>query len=204
MPGSSVLFLNQDILELELTTLMRELQLPSTKLKVVGNLPYYISSPIIEWLGKQVTMIESATIMLQAEVADRLIASPASKEFGVLTLLAGYYFTCRKLMEVHPQAFRPAPKVVSTVLRLEPKTQHTLDLDQELAFFAFIRQSFSQRRKTLWNCLKGSVDKGSLEALLGRLGHPPDCRAEALSLEDFIALFRHLPTGALNKLVVRH
>ena len=80
------------------------------------------------------------------------------------------------------------------MLRLEPKTQHTLDLDQESAFFAFIKQSFSQRRKTLWNCLKGLVDKGSLEALLDRLGHSPDCRAEALSLEDLILLFRNLPT----------
>lgn len=200
--SSSVLFLNQNILELELTALMRKLQLPSGKLKVVGNLPYYISSPIIEWLGRQATMIESATIMLQAEVADRLMASPGSKEFGVLTLLAGYYFTCTKLMEVRPGAFRPAPKVYSTVLRLEPKTQHMLDLDQELAFFAFIKQSFSQRRKTLWNCLKGSVDKRSLEALLDRLGHPPDCRAEALSLEDFITLFRHLPTEAASRIEV--
>lgn len=193
--GSSLLFLNQDILKLELTAVLRKLQLPSARLKVVGNLPYYISSPIIEWLGRQVTMIESATIMLQAEVADRLMASPGSKEFGVLTLLAGYYFTCRKLMAVRPGAFRPAPTVYSTVLRLEPKTQHTLDLDQESAFFAFIKQSFSQRRKTLCNCLKKSVDKGSLEGLLDRLGHPPDCRAEVLSLEDFIVLFRHLPTS---------
>ena len=190
--GSSVLFLNQDILNLELTPLMRRLQLPPGRWKVVGNLPYYISSPIIEWLGRQAAMIESATIMLQAEVAGRLIASPGSKEFGVLTLLAGYYFTCRKLMDVRPGAFQPAPKVYSTVVRLEPKTQHRLDLDQELEFFAFIKKSFSQRRKTLWNCLKGSADKGSLEVMLGRLGHASDSRAEALSLEDFISLFKHL------------
>jgi 16S rRNA (adenine1518-N6/adenine1519-N6)-dimethyltransferase len=192
--GSSVLFLNQDILKLDLTALMRKLQLPSAKLKVVGNLPYYISSPIIEWLGKQAAVIESATIMLQAEVADRLMASPGIKEFGVLTLVTNYYFTCRKLMEVRPGAFRPAPKVYSTVLRLEPKAQQMRDLDLESAFFAFIKQSFSQRRKTLWNCLKGSVDKGSLEALLDRLGHSPDCRAEVLSLEDLIFLFSNLPT----------
>jgi 16S rRNA (adenine1518-N6/adenine1519-N6)-dimethyltransferase len=192
--GSSVLFLNQDILKLDLTALVRKLQLPSAKLKVVGNLPYYISSPIIEWLGKQAAVIESATIMLQAEVADRLMASPGIKEFGVLTLVTSYYFMCRKLMKVRPGAFRPAPKVYSAVLRLEPKAQQMLDLDLESAFFAFIRRSFSQRRKTLWNCLKGSVDKGSLEALLDRLGHAPDCRAEVLSLEDLIFLFRNLPT----------
>jgi len=186
------LFLNQDILQVDLFELMHRLRQPRAKLKVVGNLPYYISSPIIEWLGKQSGMIESATIMLQAEVADRLMASPGSKEFGVLSLVVSYYFTITKLMDVRPGAFRPVPKVSSTVLRLKPKTQRTLDLKEELALFGFIKQSFSQRRKTLWNCLKGSIDKGRLEAILGRLGHGPNSRAETLSLEDFISLFNYL------------
>lgn len=185
-------FLNQDILKLDLSELMHRLRQPRAKLKVVGNLPYYISSPIIEWLGKQSGMIESATVMLQAEVADRLMASPGSKEFGVLSLVASYYFTVTKLMDVRPGAFRPVPKVSSTLLRLKPKTQRILDPKEELALFAFIKQSFSQRRKTLWNCLKGSVDKSRLEAILGRLGHPPNTRAETLSLEDFLSLFRDL------------
>ena len=187
-----VLFLNQDILQLDLPELMHRLHQPCEKLKVVGNLPYYISSPIIEWLGRQAGMIESATVMVQAEVADRLIASPGTKEFGVLTLVASYHFTVTKLMDVRPGAFRPAPKVSSTLLRLKPKTQKTLDQKQELALFGFIKQSFSQRRKTLWNCLKGSVHKSELEAMLGRLGHASNSRAEALSLEDFVSLFRHL------------
>ena len=185
-------FLNQDILQLDLSELMHRLRQPGAKLKVVGNLPYYISSPIIEWLGKQSGMIESATIMLQAEVADRLVALPGSKAFGVLSLIASYYFTVTKLMEVRPGAFRPVPKVSSTVLRLKPNTQWTLHLKEELALFGFIKQSFSQRRKTLWNCLKGSVDKGRLEAVLSRLGHAPNSRAEILSLEDFLSLFSHL------------
>jgi len=185
-------FLNQDILQLDLSELRHRLRQPGAKLKVVGNLPYYISSPIIEWLGKQSGMIESATIMLQAEVADRLMASPGSKAFGVLSLIASYYFTATKLMEVRPGAFRPVPKVSSTVLRLKPKTKRSLDASEELALFTFIKQGFSQRRKTLWNCLKGSVDRGRLEAMLGRLGHPPNGRAEILSLEDFISLFRDL------------
>jgi len=133
--------------------------------------------------------------MVQAEVADRLMASPRSKEFGVLSLVATYFFTITKVMEVRPGAFRPIPKVSSTVLRLKPKTQIRLGLEEERALFAFLKQSFSQRRKTLWNCLKGSVDKGSLEAMLGHLGHPPNSRAEELSLEDFISLFKHLRTS---------
>ncbi|MCI0418300.1 MAG: 16S rRNA (adenine(1518)-N(6)/adenine(1519)-N(6))-dimethyltransferase RsmA [Acidobacteria bacterium] len=193
--GPSVLFLNQDILKLELAELMRELQLFPAKLKVVGNLPYYISSPIIEWLGQQAGRIESATIMLQAEVAQRLLASPGTKEFGVLTLITGYHFACTKLMDVRPGAFRPMPKVHSTVLRLEPKTLRLLDLDQESVFFSFIKQAFAQRRKTLWNCLRAAVDKERLEAILNQLGRPPNCRAEVLSLEDFVALFKQLRTG---------
>ena len=184
----STLFLNQDILRLDLSELMQK----PRKVKVLGNLPYYISSPIIEWLGKQSGMIESATIMLQTEVADRLMASPGNKEFGVLRLVASYYFTVSKLMDVRPGAFRPVPKVSSTLLRLKPKTQGTLDLKEESALFSFIKQSFSQRRKTLWNCLKGSIDKGRLEAMLGCLGHGPNSRAETLSLEDFISLFKDL------------
>ena len=186
----STLFLNQDILQLDLAELTQRLPQPGAKLKVVGNLPYYISSPIIAWLGKQSGMIESATIMLQAEVADRLMASPGSKKFGVLSLVVSYYFTAIKLLDVRPGAFRPVPKVSSSVLRLKPKTQRTLDPKEESALFGFIKQSFSQRRKILWNCLEGLVDKGRLEARLSRLGHSPKIRAESLSLEDFIILFK--------------
>jgi 16S rRNA (adenine1518-N6/adenine1519-N6)-dimethyltransferase len=120
------------------------------------------------------------------------MASPGSKEFGVLSLVARYYFTATKLMEVRPGAFRPVPKVSSTLLRLKPKIQQTLDPKEELALFAFIKQSFSQRRKTLWNCLKGSVDKGRLEAMLRHLGHGPNSRAETLSIEDFVSLYKDL------------
>ena len=188
----SVLFLNQDILQLDLTELLHTLGQTTGKLKVVGNLPYYISSPAIEWLGRQSRMIESATIMLQSEVADRLMASPGTKEFGVLTLMTSYHFTPTKLMDVRPGAFRPVPRVSSAVIRLKPKTQLTLELEQESALFAFLKESFSQRRKTLWNCLKGSVDKGRLEAMLASQGHAADSRAEVLSLQDFISLFTHL------------
>src|SRR5262245_22401436 len=184
----SALFLNQDILQLQISELLSVLERPCTKVKVVGNLPYYISSPIIEWLGEQSGLIESATIMLQAEVADRLVALPGKKEFGVLSLFASYHFDIDKLMDVRPEAFRPVPKVSSKVLRLRPKRHPKLDLEQETALFSLIKQSFSHRRKTLWNCLKGSVNKVELDAALERIGHTPATRAEALSLEDFVAL----------------
>jgi 16S rRNA (adenine1518-N6/adenine1519-N6)-dimethyltransferase len=188
----SVTFLNQDILQLDIAQLIRKLPDPFATLKVIGNLPYNISSPIIGWLGKQSGLYESATIMLQAEVADRLLASPGGKEFGVLTLVANYHFTIAKLMDVRPGAFRPVPKVSSTLLLLKPKSHKILGLEEESAFFALIKQSFSQRRKTLWNCLKGSTERGSVEEILRRRGHAADSRAEVLSLEDFISLYQHL------------
>jgi 16S rRNA (adenine1518-N6/adenine1519-N6)-dimethyltransferase len=192
----SVLFLNQDILQLDVAGLLDKLVQPSPKLKVVGNLPYYISSPIIEWLGRQSGFLDSATIMLQAEVADRLLARPGGKEFGVLSLVASYYFTIARLIDVRPGAFRPVPKVSSALLRLRPKVNTTLDLEDESAFFALIKQSFSHRRKTLWNCLKGSAEKSRLEEILHRLGHAADTRAEVLSLEDFISLYKELRPAA--------
>jgi len=193
--SASVLFLNEDILRLDISETVRNLDPAMGKLKVVGNLPYYISSPIIEWLGKQSGMIESATIMLQAEVAARLMASPGNREFGVLSLVAGYHFEMIKIMDVRPGAFRPVPKVSSAVVQLKPKTERPLKLEQESALFALVKQSFSQRRKTLWNCLKGSADKPGFEAVLAHLGHPSNCRAEVLSLEDFITLFKGLRFG---------
>jgi len=188
----SALFLNQDILQLQISELISALDRPCTKVKVVGNLPYYISSPIIKWLGEQSGSIESATIMLQAEVADRLVALPGRKEFGVLSLLASYHFDMDKVMNVRPDAFRPIPRVSSKVLRLRPKLHPKLDLAEETALFSLIKQSFSHRRKTLLNCLKGSVNKVELEAALVRIGHHPASRAEALSLQDFITLCQRL------------
>src|SRR5262249_3773400 len=141
----SALFLNQDILKLQISEVLSVLDRPRAKVKVVGNLPYYISSPIIEWLGEQSRFIESATIMLQAEVADRLVALPGKKEFGVLSLFASYHFDIDKLMDVRPEAFRPVPKVSSKVLRLRPKNHNKLDLEGKMALFSLIKQSFSHR-----------------------------------------------------------
>jgi 16S rRNA (adenine1518-N6/adenine1519-N6)-dimethyltransferase len=192
----SVVFLNQDILRVDIAGLLDKIAHRSPRLKVVGNLPYYISSPIIEWLGRQSGLLESATILLQAEVADRLLARPGSKQFGVLSLVASYHFTITKLMEVRPGAFRPVPKVSSTLLRLKSKVNKTLDLEDESALFALIKQGFSHRRKTLWNCLKGSAEKSRIENILRRLGHAADMRAEVLSLDDFISLYQQLRSSA--------
>jgi 16S rRNA (adenine1518-N6/adenine1519-N6)-dimethyltransferase len=188
-PGTR--FLNQDILTLELEGLFPELP-PRQRIKVVGNLPYYISSPIVDWLGSQSSWFESATIMLQTEVADRLLAEPGSREYGVLTVTALYHFLSRRLFAVKAPAFRPIPKVDSAVVRLEPKAIKPLELESEPEFFNFVKRCFSARRKMLRNCLKGRFDQKRLELCLASLDKPGDVRAEALSLEDFVSLFAQL------------
>jgi 16S rRNA (adenine1518-N6/adenine1519-N6)-dimethyltransferase len=190
LPGA--VFLNLDILTLKVAELAEDFAKREQKIKVVGNLPYYISSPILDWLGRESPCLASATIMVQAEVADRLVAEPGSKAYGVLTLMTQFHFASHRLFHVKPGAFRPAPKVHSTVVRLNPKPLTSLNLSQRERFLGFLKQSFSQRRKTLLNCLKGVVDHRSLEDCLARLGCNPDARAEALSLDQFVTLFKEL------------
>jgi 16S rRNA (adenine1518-N6/adenine1519-N6)-dimethyltransferase len=187
---SQAVFLNQDVLKVDLNQLQKEYLLASEKFKVVGNIPYYISSPILEHLARHTSVLQLAVIMLQAEVADRLVSLPGTKEYGVLTLMSQYYFQCEELFSVSRRAFRPAPKVYSKVVRLTPKTSRPLLSNQEASFFEFVKKSFSQRRKTLRNCLKVfDPEEEKLETLLERLNYPSDVRAEKISLEHFVTLY---------------
>ncbi len=190
--SKSTHFLNQDILTVDLDELRRSVGLPAKRAKIVGNLPYYISSPILEWLGQNSSVVQDATIMLQSEVADRLLASPGSKDYGVLTLLTQYFFEIKRLFDVSPKSFRPVPKVRSSIVRLVPQITQWVQVDEQLGLFRFIKRSFSQRRKTLRNCLGKNVDPGALRLELTRLGLSVDYRGEALSLQEFVALFKAL------------
>jgi 16S rRNA (adenine1518-N6/adenine1519-N6)-dimethyltransferase len=195
--ASQAVFLNQNILNVDLYQLQREYSPGPEKFKVVGNIPYYISSPILEHLARHTSVIELAVIMLQAEVADRIVALPGTREYGVLTLMSQYHFQCEELFSVGRRAFRPVPKVHSKVVRLTPKTSSPLLSDQEAPFFEFVKKSFSQRRKTLRNCLKVSEpQEEKLETLLEKLNYPADVRAEKISLEDFIALYLGIDDGS--------
>ena len=187
--SSNTVILNQNVLTEDLEAIVRKYFPKLVKVKVVGNLPYYISSPIIEWLARQSGLLEIAIVMLQAEVADRLVASPGGKDYGVLTLTANYHFKCKKLFSIKPKSFWPVPKVDSTVVQLIPKSSKDLDSTLEPEFFAFVKECFSHRRKTLKNCIKKKIDNDPLEAALKRLNYPLDVRAERISLEDFITLF---------------
>ena len=187
--GPGIKFLNRDILTVDLTHLRSRQSSPS--FKIIGNLPYSISSPILQHLTHHVDVIDQAVVMLQSEVADRIIAEPGNRKYGVLTLMIQYYFRPQILFSIPPHAFKPQPKVHSKVIRLCPHSNRALQLHDESRFFRFIKKAFSQKRKTLKNCLKGMprYPQDRLRFLLHELHYPPNVRAEEISLSHFVELF---------------
>lgn len=160
--------------------------------RVVGNLPYYITSDILLRLFEFSKYFESIVIMVQKEVADRIAAEPGGSEYGVLSATAQLYARVEKLFTLPPDAFSPPPKVYSTVLRL------TIDPQQEKlgvagdGFVDFLRLSFAQKRKTLWNNLKDNYGTNELKQALSEAKIKPTARAETLSLEQSAAVYRAL------------
>jgi len=160
--------------------------------KVVGNLPYYITSDILLRLFEFSKYFESIVIMVQREVADRIAAEPGGRDYGMLSATAQLYGRVEKLFTLPPGAFVPPPKVHSTVLRL------TIDPQQEKlgvagdGFIDFLRLSFGQKRKTLWNNLKAKYEGAQLKRALAEAKVKPTARAETLSLEESAAVFRAL------------
>lgn len=162
------------------------------QVKVVGNLPYFITSDILLRLFEYRRYFETIVLMVQKEVADRLAARPGTKEYGLLSATAQLYSRIEKLFVVPPGAFVPSPKVNSAVVRLviEPRLEK-LGVD-EPAFISFLKLSFAQKRKTLWNNLKLRYSSEDLKQAMQRAKIKPAVRAEALSLEQSAALFREL------------
>jgi len=187
--GPGIEFLNRDILALDLGDIRK--RHAGNGFRVVGNLPYAISSPILQHLARHSDIIDLAVVMLQAEVADRLAAGPGGRDYGVLSLIVQYHFRPEPLFVVPPQAFKPKPKVDSKVVRLVPRPRRPLRPAEESLFFVFVKQAFSQRRKTLRNCL-GEVQPEAwarLSQTLLELGYPATVRAEKISLTHFLQLF---------------
>ncbi len=164
------------------------------RVRVVANLPYYISTPIIERLIAIRGRLFDLTLMLQKEVVDRLVSQPDCREYGYLSVLVQYHAAARKLFEVGPSAFRPAPKVRSAVVRLEMKPSRELSEEEEKKFFAMVGLAFSQRRKTILNNLKAakSLFAIDLEAALQNAGIDLLRRAETLSVAEFLRLHAEL------------
>ncbi len=162
------------------------------RVRVVGNLPYFITSDILLRLFEYRKYFESIVLMVQKEVGDRLAARPGSKEYGLLSATAQLYSRIEKLFTVPPDAFSPPPKVNSAVVRLvlSPRLE-SLGVD-EAEFIQFLKLSFGQKRKTLWNNLKTRYASGDLTRAMQRARIKPTIRAETLSLEQNAALFRAL------------
>ncbi|MEK6324008.1 MAG: 16S rRNA (adenine(1518)-N(6)/adenine(1519)-N(6))-dimethyltransferase RsmA [Acidobacteriota bacterium] len=165
------------------------------RVRIVANLPYYISTPIIERLLSLGQRLLDMTLMLQKEVADRITTGPGSKEYGYLSVMMQYYCDATKLFEVPPSAFTPAPKVQSAVIRLTVREQPPVEVVDEARFFALVRAAFAQRRKTILNNLKAARTLEFIEPLESALeaaSVASQRRAETLSLAEFAALCKAL------------
>ena len=183
--------IHEDILKVDINRLVQEKN-GGRPIKVVANLPYYITTPIIMGLFESHVPMESITIMVQKEVADRMKTGPGSKDYGALSLAVQYYAKPEIVANVPPNCFMPRPNVGSAVIRLTRHPKPPVDVEDEGLMFRIIRAAFNQRRKTLVNGLKNglqpSVEKEALESAICELGKPLTVRGETLTLEEFAAL----------------
>ena len=188
---SNVTVINEDILKLDICKLAEEKN-QGKPIKVVANLPYYITTPIIMGLFESHVPIDSITIMVQKEVADRMQEGPGSKEYGALSLAVQYYAKPEIVANVPPNCFMPRPNVGSAVIRLTRHEKPPVEVEDEKLMFRIIRASFNQRRKTLANGLNNSPEihlpKEVIQESIVSLGVPENIRGEALSLEQFAEL----------------
>ena len=193
----NVTVLNEDILKVDIRKLAEERN-HGKPIKVVANLPYYITTPIIMGLFEGHVPIESITVMVQKEVADRMQVGPGTKDYGALSLAVQYYAQPYIVANVPPNCFMPRPKVGSAVIRLTRHTEAPVKTVDEKLMFRLIRASFNQRRKTLVNSLKNSsglsFGKEEIQEAIAACGFSEGVRGEALTLADFAAL-----TNALRK-----
>ena len=187
----NVRVINHDVLKVDIAKLAEE-ENGGKPIKVVANLPYYITTPIIMGLFKNHVPIKSITVMVQKEVADRMQVGPGTKDYGALSLAVQYYAKPYIVANVPPNCFMQRPKVGSAVIRLERYENPPVTVEDEKLMFRLIRASFNQRRKTLANGLKNSPEldytKEEIEAAIEALGRGASIRGEALTLEEFAKL----------------
>ena len=201
---NNVEIIEGDVLSMDLEAVLRRRPGPMSLVepqnlelsRVVGNIPYYITSEILLRLFAFHEAIEMAVIMVQREVADRVAAKPGTRDYGLLSATAQLYAHVETLFTLPPAAFSPAPKVHSTVLRLTMQPRVEKLQVSEVEFVNFLKLSFGQKRKTLVNNLKSRYPDAAIRAALKHAGIRPDARAESLSLEKSAAVFRQLRTNA--------
>jgi 16S rRNA (adenine1518-N6/adenine1519-N6)-dimethyltransferase len=180
---------HKDALKVDYNELIGE----EKSVKIVANLPYYVTTPIIANLLNGKYNINSIIIMIQKEVAERIDAEPSTKDYGAFSLLVQYYCDTKIIRRVPPSSFIPAPKVDSIVIRLDRLEKPRVQVDDEKLFFNVIRQSFNMRRKTLWNAMKNiGLDKEKLKEAFDMSNIDPNRRGETLSIEEFASLTKKI------------
>lgn len=186
----NITLINEDILKVDIAALVQEKN-AGKPIKVVANLPYYITTPIIMGLFESHVPLENITVMVQKEVASRMQAGPGTKDYGALSLAVQFYAEPYIVANVPPNCFIPRPNVGSAVIRLTKWEEQPVKVKNEAFMFSLIRASFNQRRKTLQNSLVNggiSVTKEQILLALEEMGLPPAVRGEALTLEQFARL----------------
>lgn len=190
-PYDNVTVINEDILKVDLNQLAEEMN-DGRPVKVVANLPYYITTPIIMGLFESHVPVDNITVMVQKEVAERMQAGPGSKDYGALSLAVQYYADPYIVANVPPNCFMPRPKVGSAVIRLTKYKDAPIKVTNEKLLFQLIRASFNQRRKTLQNGIKNfgglNFSKEQVAQALEEMELPASVRGEALTLEQFAQL----------------
>ncbi len=188
---NNVEIVHGDILKVDIKKLIDE-KLGGGPIKVVANLPYYVTTPIIAMLIEEDLNIESITVMIQKEVADRIAAKPGTKQYGSLTVFVNFYCSVENLLLVPKTVFMPSPKVDSAVVKLNLK-KTIEDIDKKV-FFQVVRTAFNQRRKTILNSLASglSYEKEAIKEILEECNIPLNARAENLKIEDFLKISKRL------------
>ncbi len=184
---------NQDILKTDINEIIEEERAAGNftgGVKIMGNLPYYITTPIIMAILEKGVEADSITIMMQKEVADRIKSEPGNKIYGAISVAVQYYCEVEQVASVPKEVFVPRPKVDSAVLKLSIRKERPVDLIDEKTFFACIKAGFGQRRKTLLNSLTGvnGLPKDNIKEILENAGVDPARRAETLTIEEFAAI----------------
>lgn len=182
----NVKIVHDDILKLDLKNLIRE-EFGSERVSIAANLPYYITTPIITKLLEERLPIKNIVVMVQKEVAQRMAAQPGSKDYGAITVLCRYFTQPSVVTNVPASLFVPPPKVDSAVLKLKLREKSAVSVTDEKMFFRVVKAAFSQRRKTLLNCLCSNfaMPKNEMSQLLEDIGITPSRRGETLSLREF-------------------
>ena len=194
--------INEDVLKADLQTRVKEFKNPNLPIKVVANLPYYITTPILMHLIESKIPFAEFVVMMQKEVADRISAEPNTKAYGSLSIAVQYYMTAKVAFVVPRTVFVPAPNVDSAILKMTRREQPLVEVKDEDFFFRVSKISFVHRRKTLWNNLtshfgKTEEVKTKLEQALGNANIKPSIRGEALSIPDFARLSDALSEAGL-------